>query len=148
MTRRSGDLSKEGDERLVTNWHAILKPQNLIDLLNAGWNGVSDAIQNPLELLNLQIDAGWISVSNVTWNPSELSDLWSGTGWIDVSDTGWLDMPDVVNSLSLMGNDVRDTRQQDTGQLDTRRITTLLTEAYQVDQFLGQILCLLRDGTR
>jgi len=52
-----------------------------------------------------------------------------------------------------MANDVPDIRQPDTGQLDAgqpdaRRIATLLTEAYQVDQFLGRILGLLRDGTR
>jgi len=32
LTWRSGDLPKEGDERLLANQHAILKPQNLSDL--------------------------------------------------------------------------------------------------------------------
>jgi len=48
LTRRSGDLPEEGDERLLTNWHAMLKPQNLIDLPNAGHGriNVSDAGRN------------------------------------------------------------------------------------------------------
>ena len=101
MTRRSGDLPKEGDERLLTNRHAVLKPQNLIDLLY----------------------------------------------------TRWPDALNVVNSLSLMANDAPDTGQPDTGQLDAGQpdagwIATLLTEAYQVDQFLGGILGLLHDSTR
>ena len=50
---------------------------------------------------------------------------------------------DVVESLSLMANDAPDVRQPDAG-----RIATLLAEAYQVDQFPGRILGLLRDGTR
>jgi len=36
LTRRSGDLPEEGDKRLLTNRHAVLKPQNLIDLPKAG----------------------------------------------------------------------------------------------------------------
>jgi len=32
LTWRSGDLPKEGDERLLVNQHAVLKPQNLSDL--------------------------------------------------------------------------------------------------------------------
>jgi len=32
LTWRSGDLPKEGDERLLANQHAVLKPQNLLDL--------------------------------------------------------------------------------------------------------------------
>jgi len=108
LTQRSGDLPKERDERLLTNRHAILKPQNLIDLPDAGWTGVSDAVQNPLELSILRIYAGWIGVSDIVRNPSELSDLQSGSGRIDFSDTGRLDMLDVVNSLNLMANDTPD----------------------------------------
>jgi len=117
LTQRSGDLPEEGDERLLTNWHAVLKPQNLIDLPN------------------------------------------TGHGWIDVFDAGrnagWPDALDVVNGLSLMANDVPDAvldaGQPDAGQAgqpENRRIATLLAEAYQVDEFPGRILGLLRDGTR
>jgi len=64
---------------------------------------------------------------------------------------------DVANSLSLMANDVPDTGQPDAVQPDALQpdavqpdpgwIATLLTEAYQVDQFPGRILGLLCDGT-
>jgi len=123
LTRRLGDLSKEGDERRLTNRHAVLKPRNLIDLP----------------------DSGRISLSDVDRNPSESSDL--------RIDGGRIDGLDVVESLSLIANDVPDVRQPDTGQLDAGRpdagrIATLLTEAYQVDQFPEWILGLLRDGTR
>jgi len=117
LTRRSGDLPKEGDERLLTNQHAMLKPQNLMDLPNAGH------------------------------------------GRIDVSDArrnaGRPDSLDVVNGLSLMANDgpdaAPDAGQPDAGQAgqpENGRIATLLAEAYQVDEFPGRILGLLRDGTR
>jgi len=106
LTRRSGDLPKEGDERLLTNRHAILKPQNLIDLPNTGQTGISDAVRNPLELLILRIYAGWIGVSDIVRNPSELSDLQSGSRQIDFSDTGRLDVLDIVNRLNLMANDM------------------------------------------
>ena len=96
----------------------------------------------------MRIDAGWIGVSDFAWNLPELSDLRSGTQRVHISDTRWLDIPYIVNSLSLMGNDTSDARQLDAGQLDARRITTLLTEAYQVDEFPGEILALLHDGTR
>jgi len=48
LTRRSGDLPEEGDERLLTNRHAVLKPENLIDLPNPGQGriDVSDAGRN------------------------------------------------------------------------------------------------------
>jgi len=117
LTWRSGDLPEEGDERLLTNRHAVLKPQNLIDLPNAGH------------------------------------------GRIDVSDAGRNarrpDALDAVNGLSLMANDAPDaapdTRQPHAGQAgqpENGRIATLLTKAYQVDEFPGRILGLLRDGTR
>jgi len=117
LTRISGDLPEEGDERLLTNRHAVLKPQNLIELPN------------------------------------------TGHGRIDVSDAGWnAGRPDarhVVNGLSLMAYDSPDAAT-DAGQPDARqagqpengRIATLLAEAYQVDEFPGWILGLLRDGTR
>jgi len=108
LTRRSAVLPKEGDETLLTNQHDVLKPQNLIDLADAGRTGVSDAVWNPLELSILRIYAAWIVVSDIVRNPSELSDLQSGSGRIDNSGTGWLDMLDVVNSLSLMANDTLD----------------------------------------
>jgi len=50
VTRRSGDLPKEGDKRLLTNWHAVLKPQNLIDLPDAGRPDALDVV-NSLSLM-------------------------------------------------------------------------------------------------
>ena len=118
LTRRSGYLPKEGDERLLTNRHAVLKPRNLSDLPDSRPIGPSGVERNPSESSDLRIDGGRI------------------------------DGLDVVESLSLMANDATDIRQPDAGQLDARRIATLLTEAYQVDQFPGWILGLLHDGTR
>jgi len=186
LTRRSGDLPKEGDERLLTNRHAVLKPQNLIDLpkagaVNAGRINVSNAGHELIDVSNTgQIDIsdagnGWIDASdagridalNVERNSSELSDLRIDVRRIGVSDVAsnpWNpsdsridarrpDALDVANRLSLMANDVPDAGQPDAVQpdaiqLDPGRIATLLTEAYQVDQFPGRILGLLRDGTR
>ena len=79
-------------------------------------------------------------MSDVAWNPWNPSD--------SRIDTGRSDALDVANSLSLMANDVPDAGQPDAVQPDNGRIATLLTEAYQVDQLLGRILGLLRDGTR
>jgi len=134
LTRRSGDLPKEGDERLLTNRHAVLKPQNLIDPPNAGRIDVPDAGHGRIDVS----DAGRIGVSDVAWNPGNLSD--------SRIDAGRPDGLDAVNSLSLMANDAPDAVQA--GQLDNGRIATLLAEAYQVNQFPGRILGLLRDGTR
>jgi len=134
LTRRSGDFPKEGDERLLTNRHAVLKPQNLIDPPNAGWIDVPDAGHGRIDVS----DTRRIGVSDVAWNPGNLSD-----SRIDARRPDGLD---AVNSLSLMANDAPDAVQA--GQPDNRRIATLLAEAYQVDQFPGQILGLLRDGTR
>ena len=98
----------------------------------------------------MRIDVGRISVSDVAWN------LWNPSD--SQIDAGRPDTLDVANSLSLMANDVPKAGQPDAVQLDTvqpdavqpdpGRIATLLTEAYQVDQFPGRILGLLRDGTR
>jgi len=81
LTRRSGDLPKEGDERLLTNRHAVLKPQNLIDLPDAGWPDAPDVI-NCLSLMAndasdaRQPDAGGMDVP--------------GPERIDVPDAGWI----------------------------------------------------------
>jgi len=142
---RSGDVPKEGDERLLTNRHAVLKPQNLIDLPKAGAvDGgrinvfdtrharidvsnarrihVSDATNRRIDASN----AGWIDAPNVEQNSSELSDLRIVVGPIGVSDVAWNpwnpsdslidggrpDALDVVNSLSLMANDVPDHQEK------------------------------------
>jgi len=131
LTRRSGDLPKEGDERLITNRHAVLKPWNLIDILEA-----------------VRIDVRWIKVPDVR----RINVL---------DDAGQPDALDVVKSLRLMANDVAYARQPadgqidvpvaeppDAGQPDTGRISTLLAESYQADPFPARILGLLRNGTR
>jgi len=113
------NLPKEGDERLLTNRHAILKPRNLpINLPDAEQINV---------LVAVRIDAGRIDVQDDTRRPDAL---------------------DVVKCLRLNANDVADTRQPDAGQPDTRQIFTLLTEAYQTNPLLERILGLLHDGTR
>ena len=57
LTRRSGDLPEEGDERLLTNGHAMLKPQNLIDLPNTGHRRIN--------VSNAGRNARWPDVQNV-----------------------------------------------------------------------------------
>jgi transposase InsO family protein len=58
LTRRSGDLPKEGDERLLTNRHAVLKPQNLIDLPNTKRPDVLDVVDGLSLMANDVPDAG------------------------------------------------------------------------------------------
>ena len=70
LTRRSGDLPEEGDKRLLTNRHAVLKPQNLIDLPKAG-----------------AVDAGWINISDARHER------------IDVSNAGQIDTPETDGSM-------------------------------------------------
>jgi len=55
LTRRSGDLPKKGDKRLLANQHAVLKPQNLSDLR---WDRRMDAIDSLQLLANEVSDAG------------------------------------------------------------------------------------------
>jgi len=117
LTRRSGDLPKEGDERLLTNRHGVLKPRNLIDVPEA-----------------IRMDVGRIKVPDVR----QINIL---------DDAGQPDALDIVKSLRLMANDVADARQPadgridvpvaeppdtgqpDAGQPDAGRISTLLAES-------------------
>jgi len=57
LTRRSGDLPEEGDERLLTNRHAVLKPQNLIDLPNAGRPDALEVVNGLSLMANDALDA-------------------------------------------------------------------------------------------
>jgi hypothetical protein len=75
LTQRSEDLPEEGDERLLTNQHAVLKPRNLPDSQNALPRTVSTT--------------------------------------------------SIMSGIQLMANDLP----------EARRISTLLTESYQVDPF-------------
>jgi hypothetical protein len=60
LTQRSGDLPKEGDERLLANQHTVLKSQNLSDLYQDGRMDTVDSL--PLLANNIpdarQPDAG------------------------------------------------------------------------------------------
>jgi len=136
LTRRSGDLPKEGDERLLANQHAVLKPQNLSDLHR---DGRMDAV-NSMQLLAddvpdaRQPDAG----------PPDGGQPDAGQPHAGQPDAG---QPDTGQP---------DARQPDAGQLDTGRmdipgaewihvpdagqISTLLAEAYQADPFAEWIL--------
>jgi len=130
LTRRSGDLPKEGDKRLLTNRHAVLKPQNLIYLPDAGRIGVSEAerpdtldVANCLSLMaNDAPDAGQPDAGQ--------------------PDAGQLDakQPD-ARRMDVPGPERIDVP-------DAGRIFTLLAEAYQADPFPERILGLLRSGAR
>ena len=62
MTRRSGDLPKKGDERLLANQHAVLKPQNLSDLHRDGRMDTVDSLQL---LANDVMDAGQLNAGQL-----------------------------------------------------------------------------------
>ena len=132
LTRRSGDLPKEGDERLLANQHAVLKPQNLSDLrIDAGQPDALDVVNSLSLMANDAPGAGQPDARQPDARQPDAKQ----------PDAGQPDarQPDVEQL---------DAGQPDAGQQDAGRIATLLAEAYQVDQFPGRILGLLRDSTR
>ena len=126
MTWRSGDLPKEGDERLLANQHAILKPQNLSDLHR----------DRGMELLaNDFPDAGRIDIPGA--ERIDLPDAGQqNTRQKDVPGTERINVPDArqpdAGWKDILGVEQIDAGQLDAEQydiLDTGRISTLLTEA-------------------
>jgi len=132
LTRRSGDLPKEGDERLLANQHAVLKPQNLSDLrIDAGQPDALDVVNSLSLMANDAPGAGQPDARQPDARQPDAKQPDAGQ-----PDAG---QPDVEQL---------DAGQPDAGQQDAGWIATLLAEAYQVDQFPGRILGLLRDSTR
>ena len=145
LTRRSGDLPTEGDERLLANQHAVLKPQNLSDLHR---DGRMDAVDSLQLLANdvpdaRQLDAGQPDAGRMDVPGAERIDAGQ-------PDAGQLDVP---------GAERIDAGQPDAGQLDVPgaeqidvpdagRISTLLAEAYLADPFPEWILGLVRNDAR
>jgi len=68
LTQRSDDPPKEGDERLLTNRGAILKPRNLINLQNTKRIDILEATQIGTE----GIDAGRIDIKDYARWPDAL----------------------------------------------------------------------------
>jgi len=62
LTRRSGDLPTKGDERLLANQHAVLKPQNLSDLHR---DGLMDTVDSLQLLANDVMDAGQLNAGQL-----------------------------------------------------------------------------------
>jgi len=110
LTRRSGDLPKEGDERLLTNRHAVLKPQNLIYVPDVGRINVLDDAGG---LDALDVVKGWRLMAN------DMADARQ-------PDDGQIDVP-VARQPDARQPDAG---QPDAGQPDAGRISTLLAESY------------------
>jgi len=101
LTWRSGDLPKEGDERLLANQHAILKPQNLSDVhqdrgMKLLANDFPDAGQPDAGRMDI-LGAEWIQVPDAGQPDAGRMDV-PGTERIDVAHTGqpdarWMDIP-------------------------------------------------------
>jgi len=139
-----------GDERLLANQHAILKPQNLSDLHRDGGmkllaNNFPDAGQ---------LDTGWMDIpGDEQIDVPDVGQL--DAGRMDLPDAEWIDVPD-AGQPDAGRMDVPDAEQIDVGQPDAERydvpdagrISTLHTEVYQADSFPEQILGLLRNGAR
>ena len=128
MTRRSGDLPKEGDERLLTNRHAVLKPRNLINVPDVGQ-------------INVLGNAGGPDALDVIKSLRLMANNMADTRQ---QDDGRIDSP--VAGQPDVGQP--DTGQPAAGQPDTGRISTLLAESYRADPFPARILGLLRNGAR
>jgi len=123
LTRRSGDLPKEGDERLLANQHAVLKPRNLPNALDAGRMDAPDAGRT---------DAIWSVTGVSTVNRMQLMAIdildvpkAPDAGWMDALDAGRTDAtPSVtsvstVNGMQLMANDILDVlKAPDAGRMD------------------------------
>jgi len=118
LTRRSGDLPKEGDERLLANQHAVLKPQNLSDLYR---------------------DRGMKLLANDFLDARQPDDR-----RMDIPGAERIDAEQPDNRRM----DVPGAEWIDAGQPDNGRISTLLTESYRADPFPARILGLLRNGAR
>jgi len=128
LTRRSGDLPKEGDKRLLTNRYAVLKPRNLIDIPNVGRINVLDDTGGP-DMLDV--------VKSLRLMANDVADARQ-------PDDGRIDVP--VARQPDAGQP--DAGQPDAGQPDAGRISTLLTESYQADPFPVRILRLLQNGAQ
>jgi len=73
LTRKSGDLPKEGDQRLLANQHAVLKPGNLINLPDAGQISVLEVEWNPWNLSDLHRDCGMKLLANDSLDVRQLN---------------------------------------------------------------------------
>ena len=150
LTWRSGDLPKEGDDRLLANQHAVLKPQNLSDLhrdrgMKLLANDFLDAGQPDARRMDIP-GAERIDVPDAGQPDAGRMDI-PGAKRIDIPDAGQLD----AGQMDVPGAEQIDAGQPDAERYnvpDAGRISTLLTEAYQADPFPERILGLLRNGTR
>jgi len=120
LTRRSGDLPKEGDERLLANQHAVLKPQNLSDLHR---DGRTDAVNNVQLLANDVPDAGQPDAGQPDTGQPDAGQPEAGQ-----PDEQRMDVPNAGQP---------DARRMDVA--DAGLISTLLTEAYQMDCDTGVV---------
>ena len=115
MSWRSGDLPKEGDERLLANQHAILKPQNLSDLhrdcgMELPANDFPDAGQLDARRMNIP-GAERIDLPDAGQQKTRQKDV-PGTEWINVPDAG----------LPHAGRmDIPGVERIDAGQLDAEQ---------------------------
>jgi len=143
LTQRSGYLPKEGDERLLTNQHAVLKPQNLIDVPEVGRINIFDdsGVPDALDVIkSLRLMANDVADAR---QPDD--------GRIDIPVAGQADagQPDAGQPDAGQPDAGQpDIGQPNTGQPDAGRISTLLAESYRADPFPTRILGLLRNGAR
>ena len=145
LTWRSGDLPTEGDERLLANQYAVLKPQNLLDL---HWVVRMDAVDSLQLLANDIPDAGQLDAGQPDAGRMDVL----GAKRIDAGqpDAGQLDVPgaEQINAGQLDARqlDVLGAKQIDVP--DAGQISTLLAEAYLADPFPERILGLVRNSAR
>jgi transposase InsO family protein len=126
LTRRSVDIPKEGDERLLANQHAVLKPRNLTDLDDTTAPDVLDAVAAIQLMAN---DSPAVANADVAEHHADAD----ADADVDVpdADADAADVPDVPDAIVNAG-----------------RISALFTEAYQIDPFPDRIIGLLRTGSR